>query len=155
MKNPSKHNIKGILREVKGDVTLPQAASLRYIVQVVNSDGEYNAKSGEALASRWPKVKSEYRQLWRERYGKLRFGDIQIIQVLSDLIVINMIAEIGGKTDGESLKACLAKVGAEVSDHNASVHIARTSCGAWDDVKDIIDEQLIQRTIDVTVYDSE
>lgn len=164
MRQPSDHNPKGMLRFVKGDATLPQGSSLRYILQIVNDEGKYGAGFSGALSARWPKVESEYRNWWRERYGKLKLGDIQTIQVLSDLAVINMVAQHGvvGKDnpkpiDYDALKVCLAKAGNEISEYNAAVHMPRIGCGLaggeWEKVEKIVEDELLKRSINVTVYD--
>lgn len=166
MNSPSNHIPKGILRFVKGDATLPQGSSLRYILQIVNDEGKYGAGFSGALAARWPKVESEYRQWWREKYGKLKLGDVQIIQILSDLVVINMVAQKGIVSEEnqnpisyEALKLCLSKVGSEISKFGAGVHIPRIGCGlsggTWDKVEPLIEQELLKRGINVTVYDLE
>lgn len=164
---PSEHNPKGLIKYVTGDATLPQGSSLRYILQIVNDEGKYGAGFSGALSRRWPKVESEYRQWWRESYGHLKLGDIQIIQVLSDLVVINMVAQKGivdKKTNPkpikyDALKECLSKAGAEISKYNASVHIPRIGCGlagsTWKEVEPFVEQELLKRGINVTVYDNE
>lgn len=166
MKQPSDHAPKGILKYVTGDATLPNGSSLRYILQIVNDAGKYGAGFSGALSARWPKVETEYRSWWRARYGKLNLGDIQVIQVLSDLCVINMVAQhdVVSKDnpkpiDYKALQMCLAKVGVEVSQYNASIHMPRIGCqragGSWEEVEPLIDQELLKRGINVTVYDQE
>lgn len=166
MKQPSDHIPKGLIKYTKGDATLPQGSNLRYILQVVNDEGKYGAGFSGALASRWPKVETEYRSWWRERYGKLVLGDIQVIQVLSDLVVINMVAQKGivskdnpKPIDYDALRTCLSKAGAEISEYNGAVHIPRIGCGlaggTWDKVEPIVEQELLKRGLNVTVYDPE
>ena len=56
-----------------------------------------------------------------------------------------------------ALKSCLTKVAKEALTSNASVHMPRIGCGLgggkWKLVEPIIKEELIDRGIDVTVYD--
>ena len=166
MNKPSDHNPKGLLKFIKGDATLPQGSSLRYVLQIVNDEGKYGAGFSGALSRRWPKVESEYKQWWREKYGQLKLGDIQIIQVLSDLVVVNMVAQKGVVSKEnptpikyDALKACLSKAGVEISKYNASVHIPRIgcglACGKWEEVEPLIEQELLKRGINVTVYDKE
>ena len=136
MVKPSDHNPKGLLKFVIGDATIPLGSNNRYILQIVNDEGKYGAGFSGALARRWPKVEIEYRKWWRERYGKLLLGDIQIIQILSDLVVINMVAQkgiVGPKNpkpiDYNALQKCLDKAGDEISKYNAAVHMPRIGCG--------------------------
>jgi O-acetyl-ADP-ribose deacetylase (regulator of RNase III) len=166
MRKPSDHNPKGLLRFVKGDATLPQGSNLRYVLQIVNDEGKYGAGFSGSLSARWPKVETEYRSWWRERYGKLNLGDIQEVQILSDLVVINMVAQHGivGKDnpkpiDYKALQACLSKAGDVISEFNASVHMPRIGCGLaggdWEEVEKLVEAELLKRSIDVTVYDPE
>jgi O-acetyl-ADP-ribose deacetylase (regulator of RNase III) len=166
MRKPSDHNPKGLLRFIKGDATLPQGSNLRYILQIVNDEGKYGAGFSGALSSRWPKVETEYRSWWRERYGKLQLGDIQVVQVLSDLVVINMVAQKGvvskenpNPIKYDALQQCLSKAGDVISEYNASVHMPRIGCGLaqgkWEEIEPLVEQELLKRSIDVTVYDPE
>lgn len=161
---PSDHIQKGLLRFVKGDATLPNGSNLKYILQIVNDEGKYGAGFSGALSKRWPKVESEYRKWWREKYGQLKLGDVQEVQVLSDLVVVNMVAQHGivGKDNPipikyDALDNCLDKVGSLIYGFNASIHIPRLGCGLanglWENVEPLIQNQLIKRGINVTVYD--
>lgn len=166
MKQPSNHNPKGLLRYVKGDATLPNGSNLRYILQIVNDAGKYGAGFSGALAARWPKIETEYRGWWRTRYGKLNLGDIQVIQVLSDLAVINMVAQHDVVSEEnptpikyDALQQCLAKAGIEISQYNAAVHMPRIGCGLaqgeWEKIEPLIEQELLKRGLNVTVYDPE
>ncbi|MCK9567864.1 macro domain-containing protein [Candidatus Pacearchaeota archaeon] len=164
MVNPSDHNPKGLLKFVKGDATNPLGSSNRYIIQIVNDEGKYGAGFSGALSKRWPKVETEYRKWWRERFGKLLLGDIQVIQILSDLVVINMVAQKGivgpnnpKPIDYKALQQCLSKAGDEISQHTAAVHMPRIGAGLaqgeWSVIEPLIEQELLKRGINVTVYD--
>jgi hypothetical protein len=152
---PSDHNPKGILKIIKGDATLPQGSNNRYILQVVNNSGKYSLDPKDfpaKLSRRWPKVESEYRQWWRERYGKLKPGDIQTIQILSDMVVVNMVAqEPDGQIDLKALQQCLSKAGEDASQFNSAVHIPMTE--DWEKIEPIIEQEILKRGISVTVYE--
>jgi O-acetyl-ADP-ribose deacetylase (regulator of RNase III) len=163
MTKPSDHNPKGLLKYVVGDATNPLGSSNRYILQIVNDEGKYGAGFSGALSKRWPKVETEYRKWWRERFGKLVRGDIQTIQILSDLVVINMVAQKGivgpnnpKPIDYKALQTCLSKAGDVVSQYNASIHMpkigAGLSQGDWAEIEPLIEQELLKRGINVTVY---
>jgi O-acetyl-ADP-ribose deacetylase (regulator of RNase III) len=163
MTKPSDHNPKGLLKYVVGDATNPLGSSNRYILQIVNDEGKYGAGFSGALSKRWPKVEIEYRKWWRERFGKLVRGDIQTIQILSDLVVINMVAQKGivgpnnpKPIDYKALQICLSKAGDIVSQYNASIHMpkigAGLSQGDWAEIEPLIEQELLKRGINVTVY---
>lgn len=164
MTKPSNHNPIGLLKFVQGDATIPQGSSNIYLVQIVNNEGKYGAGFSGALSRRYPKVEFEYRQWWRQKYGKLTLGDIQFVQIHSTLIVVNMVAQngiVGPKNpkpiNYEALKLCLGKVGDEVSKFNASVHMPRIGAGLaqgnWEEIETIIEQELLKRGINVVVYD--
>jgi O-acetyl-ADP-ribose deacetylase (regulator of RNase III) len=155
---------KGLLRFVTGDATLPQGGNLRYILQIVNDEGKYGKGFAGSLATRWPKVEIEYRKWWRELYGKLKLGDIQVIQISSDLAVINMVAQKGivgpdnpKPIQYDALQECLAKAGNEIKELNGSAHMPRIGCGLaqgqWSEVEPLVNQELLKRGVNVTVYD--
>lgn len=160
--------IPGLLRYKKGDASMPIGGTFRYILQVNNNEGKYGAGFSGALSKRWPKVESEYKQWWRSQNGKLKLGEIQVIQVQLDTAVINMIAQDGIRKNSkddtvhikyDALETCLKKVAKEILDNGGSVHTVRIGCGlaggTWNEVELIIKEQLIKKGIDVTIYDME
>jgi O-acetyl-ADP-ribose deacetylase (regulator of RNase III) len=158
---------KGLLKYVTGDATIPPGSNLRYLVHIVNDEGKFGAGFSGALARRWPAVESNYRQWWRDRYGKLNLGDIQEVQVKSDLVVINMVGQKGivSKENPkpfkpEALRECLKKVAKIVSVYNSTVHMprigARLAGGNWEEeIEPIIKEELIDKGLNVVVYDLE
>jgi O-acetyl-ADP-ribose deacetylase (regulator of RNase III) len=167
MQQPSNWIPQGLLRFATGDASKPIAGGFMYIVQVCNDEGKYGAGFSGALAKRWPAVESNYRQWWRNKFGKLELGDIQVIQVQSDTCVINMIGQHGVGEDEkgaapiryDALEQALSKAGIEVSNNKGSIHMPRIGCGLaggeWEKVEPLITEQLLKRGINVTVYDLE
>jgi len=166
MVKPSNFVQKGLLRYKVGDATIPVSGGMRYILQVNNNEGKYGAGFSGVLSKKWPQVESEYRKWWREKFGKLQLGDVQFIQVQTDTTIVNMIAQDGIKTSAKSkkvhlkydaLETCLNKAGARISDEGGSVHMPRIGTGlaggTWNKIEPIIDEQLLKRGINVTVYD--
>ena len=157
---------KGVLKFVKGDATLPQGSNMRIILQIVNDIGAYGAGFSGALSKRYPSVESRYKGWWRERYGKLKLGEIQEVQVASDIIVINMISQHGliskdnpKPFDPDALKVCLGEVYKLIGGQkfNAAIHMPRIGCGlgggTWEEVEEIVQTELIDKGINVIVYD--
>jgi O-acetyl-ADP-ribose deacetylase (regulator of RNase III) len=165
MQQPSNWIPQGLLRFASGDAAKPIAGGFMYILQVCNDEGKYGAGFSGALAKRWPTVESSYRQWWRNRFGKLDLGDIQVVQVQSDTCVINMIGQHGvGKDEKgnapiryDALEKALNKAGVEISTNKGSAHMPRIGCGLaggeWEKVEQLVTEQLLKRGINVTVYD--
>lgn len=158
----------GLLRFRKGDAVNPLGGTFRYILQVNNNEGKYGAGFSGAIAKKWPQVEKEYRNWWRQQMGKLKLGEIQVVQVQTDTAVINMIAQDGIRESAKSktvhikydaLEECLKKAAKEILDNGGSVHTVRIGCGlaggSWNEVESIIKEQLIKKGINVTIYDPE
>ena len=156
---------KGILRYTRGNATNPIGEGFRYILQVCNDIGGYGAGFSGALSRRWPMVESSYRKWWSSLNGELKLGAIQVIQVQSDIAVINMIGQhgIGLDKNGvppiryDALENCLNNAGIIISDEKGSAHMPRIGCGLaggnWDLIEPLVIEQLSKRGINVTVYD--
>lgn len=161
---PSKYIIPGRLKYVKGDATVPDAGGMRYIVHVCNDVGGFGAGFVNSLKKRWPKVEQEYRA-WYRAQTNFKLGEIQIIPVQSDTSVINMIAQHDIKPDEngnppiryDALTKCLDKVGLHIAKEGGSVHGPRFGAGlaggTWEEVEKIIQNLLILRGINVTIYD--
>jgi len=90
-------------------------------------------------------------------------GWIQPVMVEPDLWVVNMIAQAGiGRQGGppiryESLRTCLGKTARIALTRGASVHMPRIGSGLaggnWDVIEEIIQEELVDKGLDVTVYE--
>lgn len=89
---------------------------------------------------------------------------MQFVAVAPDLWVANLIGQHGLRSDRnpvpiryESVRAGLARVAAFAREHGASVHMPRIGAGLaggrWDQIEAIIQEELADRGIGVTVYD--
>ena len=156
--------IAGLLKYVVGDATIPHASDNRLIIQINNDIGAYGAGFSGALSKRWSKVKNEYKR-WHRSQEKFKLGEIQLIQVQSDTFVANMIAQhgIGHDEDGgpciryDALKECLEKVADFAFNNKLNVHAPRIGTnlagGEWRAIEPLIIETLINRGINVTIYD--
>lgn len=156
--------IKGILRYREGDALIPISAGHRLIIHACNTDGKWGRGFVLAISRKWPKPELEYRNWWRSQ-NKFKLGEIQEVPVQSDTSVINMIAQEGLGPDKEgkppakldALALCLEKVAKLAKITNSSIHAPRICCGlgglSWGEVEPIIIDKLINKGINVTVYD--
>lgn len=91
-------------------------------------------------------------------------GNIQIVQAEQYIYIANMLGQQGMRTGSngvpirfEAVRECLEKLVLEAERLNASVHMPRIGCGLaggkWDRVEPIIKETLIDKGIQVTIYD--
>lgn len=158
----------GILRYVEGDATIPRGGGHRMIIHCCNDVGAWGAGFVVALSKRWKKPENEYR-LWYRSQGegrnKFKLGEIQVVDIQSDLAVVNMIgqADCYPDKDGnppiryDAIKSCLEKVAKEAKDRNSSVHAPRFGAGLaggdWSKIEALLTECLINKSVNVTVYD--
>ena len=157
-----------LLNYVKGDATRPQSEdeNFKFIVHVCNNIGAWGAGFVMALSRRWPEPEAFYREWHRSgegSFGPFGLGQIQPVEVDTDLFVVNMIAQHGiGSSSGPAirypaLKNCLQKVAAHAKITKASVHMPRIGTGlaggSWEHVEDIIQETLVLGGVKTTVYD--
>lgn len=145
--------VPGRLKKLNGDASLPEAGGHRIIFNLVNDSGEWNQdKFRESLAKRWPLSKLEYRRGYlSQRYFKL--GLIQEINIRSDLTVVNAIVISEQKLNEEAVKSTLIKL-AELAKYNgSSVHMNEDE--HWENIAELINECVIGKGINVTLYGSE
>ncbi len=168
--------IKGMLKYVIGDATLPHGGGHRMIIHCVNTEGKWGRGFVLALSKRWSKPEQEYRIWYRsqgEGRNKFKLGEIQIVDIQSELAVVNMIGQHGCYPDEndvppiryDAIKSCLEKVAKEAKERGSSIHCPRFgACLAagisegydeesWKKIESLIVECLINKGINVTVYD--
>lgn len=169
------------LRYVQGDATRPEApagaAGPRIIVHVCDDVRGAAWGSGfvAALKRRW--ATTEQRFLWWSRGeraahdgeadpARFALGEVQLVEVEPGVVVANLVGQHGRKkaTDGtppiryDAVRAGLATVAAYARRFpGASVHMPRIGCGLaggrWEDIGPIVQAELCDRGVPVTVYD--
>ena len=176
MQQPSRIFNFGLLRFVEGDATLPRGGGHRMIIHCCNDEGKWGSGFVLALSKRWFKPEQEYRIWYRsqgEGRNKFKLGEIQVVDIQSELAVVNMIGQHGCYPDEnnippiryDAIRACLEKVAKEAKERGSSVHCPRFGAGlaagisegydeeSWKKIEEIIKETLINKGINVTVYD--
>jgi O-acetyl-ADP-ribose deacetylase (regulator of RNase III) len=151
------------LKVVTGDATVPIGSGNKLIVHVCNDVGAWGAGFVLAVSKKWPEPQHAYRIWFRGRVkNNFGLGAVQFVQVANGLWVANMIAQTLCDKDGppieyDSLNQCLQQVAKEAKRLQASVHMPRIGCGlaggTWEEVGPIVQETLVDRGIEVTVYD--
>ncbi|WP_281986446.1 macro domain-containing protein [Aquimarina aggregata] len=152
---------------LKGDATAPQAKGAKIVVHICNNLGGWGKGFVLAISKRWAEPEKSYRQWHRNRAkNDFELGAIQVVKVSEYIYVGNMIAQQGMKTGSngvpiryEAVKTCLEKIALEAEKLDASIHMPRIGCGLaggkWQRIEPIIEETLIQKGINVFVYDFE
>jgi O-acetyl-ADP-ribose deacetylase (regulator of RNase III) len=89
---------------------------------------------------------------------------VQFVQVADDIRVANLIGQRDVRTVGgippvryEAIRKGLQRVAEEALRIGASVHMPRIGCGLaggkWEQVGNIVEDELVKRGVLVTVYD--
>ena len=152
------------LKYLEGDATYPVGDGLKVIPHVCNNIDKWGAGFVLALNKRWTEPEFKYHQ---RNYQNL--GDIEIVPVENDIVVINMIGQHGVITDNPLVppirysaiitalekvqKYCQMKkdMGVEVSVHMPKIGSDRAG-GDWELIEHIIINTLVAEGTDVYVY---
>ncbi|MBM7442509.1 macro domain-containing protein [Streptomyces sp. HB132] len=150
---------------VQGDATAPQGKGVKLIVHVCNDLGGWGKGFVLAVSRRWPGPEAAYRSWHRERAGNdFGLGAAQFVQVEPNVWVANVVGQRGIRTGSkgvpvryEAIDEGLRKVAVRAVELGASVHMPRIGCGlaggTWSKVEPLVTERLVNRGVDVTVYD--
>jgi hypothetical protein len=152
MDKPSDFLPKGLLKYAKGTPDVPTTGGFRYIIQPVNEQGTTDLTKP---LKRWPSAQSDYRLWYRNSFGTIKPGSIKTIQVQSDTVVVNAaIFDKNDKLDMKALELALDAAGKEISYNKGNAHIAKFCANEeWTQVEQLITNQLLKRTINVTIYE--
>lgn len=155
------------IQYIKGDATVPQAKGITIIAHICNDIGGWGKGFVLAVSKRWEAPEKEYRN-WHRFRSKNNFalGETQLIQVEKYIYVANMIGQKGIKTGSndipvryEAIEKCLKTLANEALTLNASVHMPRIGCGLaggkWTEIEPIIERTLLNKNVEVFIYDFE
>jgi len=156
------------IKFVKGDLTNPEGTNPRIIIHCCNDIGAWGSGVVMAISGKWPETKLRYRD-WYLGQGTtfdppFELGETQIIEVEKDLYVANIIGQRGIKYKDnptpikyDALSKGLDTVAAFATYKKASIHTCRIGCGraggSWPKVEALIRDHLVNKGIQVTVYD--
>ena len=151
---------------LKGDATQPVGDGNKIIVHVCNDIGGWGRGFVLALSARWKEPEASFRA-WSKSGEGYELGNIQLVAVEPGLWVGNMIGQHHTKwgKDGtppiryEALRSALGKIAKEAEKLSATVHMPRIGAGLaggdWQVIEGIIQQQLADQGIEVTLYDFE
>jgi O-acetyl-ADP-ribose deacetylase (regulator of RNase III) len=152
------------IRYLIGDSTEPRGTGFCLIAHVVN-DKTSNWGRGFALAvaRKWPLVLTEFQKWAASNRENLSLGNSHLSIVSGNLGIFHMIAQRGYGDSANprirynALKDCLGTLGAEASKRKATVHMPRIGTGYargnWAIIKELIEDNLVRKGVEVTVYD--
>ena len=150
---------------LKGDATDPKGDGNKIIVHICNDVGGWGRGFVLAISNRWKEPEASYREWYKAKNeSNFALGQIQLVQVEDDIFVGNMIAQRDVRTINnippvryDALESALNKVEIEAKKLTASVHMPRIGCGLaggeWNKVEAIIQKTLVDKGVEVFVYD--
>jgi O-acetyl-ADP-ribose deacetylase (regulator of RNase III) len=154
-----------IINYIIGDATQPVGEGPKIIVHVCNDIGGWGRGFVVALSKRWLEPEQNYRA-WHRGEEKTPFvlGEVQLVQVAEAMWVANLIGQRDVRTVGgvppvryEAIRKGLRRVAEEAARLEASVHMPRIGCGLaggkWEEVGKIVEDEIANRGVLVTVYD--
>ncbi|MBC9935005.1 macro domain-containing protein [Chitinophaga qingshengii] len=149
---------------IQGDATQPTGSGNKIIVHICNDVGRWGKGFVLAISARWPEPEQQYRD-WFASKKDFVLGKAQLVPVEAGLWVVNVIGQhkiANGKSGTppiryEAVQEGLREVYAFATTHQASVHMPRIGCGlaggSWDKIAPIIEQELTDKGVQVTVYD--
>jgi O-acetyl-ADP-ribose deacetylase (regulator of RNase III) len=160
-----------MINYVQGDATQPIGDGPRFIIHCCNDIGAWGAGFVMAVSRRWPDPEEAYYALGGKCNG-YSLGNVQMVEVDEDLWVVNMIGQSGVGRRGDAtppirykaIRLALQRVAeaAKSTDYRGlykavSIHAPRFGAGLaggdWNIIEKLINEELIDEGIEVTVYD--
>jgi O-acetyl-ADP-ribose deacetylase (regulator of RNase III) len=148
-----------------GDATQPAGESPRIIVHVCNDVGGWGRGFVLALSRRWPEPERRYRA-WHRGEESLPFalGQVQFVEVEPRLWVANLLGQHDiARRSGvppvryDAIREGLRRVTTFARAEGATVHMPRIGAGLaggrWEEIAPIIQDELSNHGIAVTVYD--
>jgi len=136
-----------MIKYIKGDATYPIKDNA-IIAHVVNDIGKWGSGFVLAISKKWYTPEEQYR-----RTIKYILGDIQNIQVESNIVVVNLIAQHGiyNKNNKlpikyDALRNCLKKLNEYAIKMKMSIHMPKIGSGLargnWEIIEKIINEEI-------------
>ena len=149
---------------VYGDATKPRGPGRRVIAHIVNDKTpNWGAGFSRHVRTKWDFVHHDFRQWAAESDRNLSLGNTHITEVSKNLSIVHMVAQRGygpsvkPRIRYAALRECLEHLAELAAKRNATVHMPRIGSGQarghWGIIRELIDEALVWRGIEVTIYD--
>lgn len=151
------------------DVREPIGEGRKIIGHVCNDLGKMGAGVAKSLLDKWIMVREDYIKWHKtnDHLGKpFSLGKVQFVSVENDIVVANIIGQhgIGINENGnapvryEALREGCEYIGKACKHFHATAHFpylmgCDLAGGKWEIVEKILNEELIKKGVEVTVYD--
>ena len=148
---------------VQGDATKPMGKDPRIISHIVNDrSATWGAGFSRQLARLYPDAQIDFRA-WTRNSEDFHLGGVRLFGAPKFLQIASMVAQEGFGPSNQprirypALETCLGILADHAATHNGTVHMPRIGCGIaggkWDVVEELVENLLVQRGIQVLVYD--
>lgn len=155
--------MKKKINYIVGDATEPTGKGNKVIVHCCNNIGAWGSGFVRAVSNKWVQPEYEYRN-WSKEKEILPLGEVQFVKVEKGIVVANMIGQVMGFGPNgeppvryEAIRKGLQLIFDWCFINHASVHCPRFGAalagGSWEVIEQIIQEELCDKGIEVTVYD--
>jgi O-acetyl-ADP-ribose deacetylase (regulator of RNase III) len=143
---------------ITGDATRPAERGNKVIPHICNDLGKWGKGFVLAISKRWSGPEMMYRSS-----KPYTLGDVQFVKAEEDITVANIIGQHDIRVIDDippirydAVREGLRKVCEYALKNNASIHMPKIGCGlaggSWDIIKDIIQQELVDKDVDVYVY---
>ena len=149
---------------VYGDATEPRGPERRVIAHIVNDrTPNWGAGFARQVRTKWDFVQQDFRRWVAESKCNLSLGNTHITDIANGPSIVHMVAQRGYGPSAKpriryaALRECLEHLAEIAVRRNATVHMPRIGSGQarghWGIIQDLIDDSLVWRGVDVTIYD--
>jgi hypothetical protein len=149
---------------VYGDATEPRGTGRRLIAHIVNDKTpNWGAGFARQVRTKWKFVQGDFRRWVSEHEHNLALGNTHVTEVSKDLSIVHMVAQHGYGSSPKpriryaALRKCLDQLATLTLKQQATVHMPRIGAGQagghWGIIRELIDNSLVWKEIEVTVYD--
>lgn len=144
----------GRVKIVKGSITAPENAGLRFVLNVANMSGKAESPMYPLFEKKWPKAKQEAKGWFNTRDGKYKLGAVNSTAVQSDTWIIHMLCQDTDlSTQADALKTCLKEVCKMAKYERATVHVSSVLVDAVPEITDLLNTELVEQGVSVSFYD--
>jgi hypothetical protein len=144
----------GRVKLVKGSITAPENAGLRFVLNVTNMSGKAESPMYPLFEKKWPKAKQEAKGWFNTRDGKYKLGAVNSTAVQSDTWIIHMLCQDTElTTQGDALKTCLKEVCKMAKYERATVHVSSALIESVPEISDLLTSELIEQGVSVSFYE--
>ena len=153
------------IKYIYGDALNPRGKGRQVIAQIVN-DATPNWGGGgfaSAVKRKWPDVQHKFRDWASPESGRFKIGNSAALSVSEEIEVFCMIAQRGyGYSETPriryvALEKCFRALAERTVALGGRVHMPRVGVGHaggnWPVIEELINQELVNRGIEVTVYD--